>query len=260
MGSIVNLGFIGTGALTSAIVTGLKTDPIIPVSIHLSPRNEQTAAALASRYPDVWVATDNQEVLDNCETVMLALRPQVAHQVLPLLKFRRTHHVVALMATMSRDEVASLVLPAERVTKALPIPMVAHRQGATLIYPFDPAIAALFGSLGRVIEVGDPTEFNTLTVATATFATYFKYLDTIHGWLRDHGVSDSKGRDYVAALFQALANAPEKVPGSGFMQLAAAYATPGGINEQMLRAFTTEHLFEVLREGLDSVHRQISGS
>src|SRR5438552_13200263 len=75
----MKLGFIGTGALTSAIVTGLKSDPAASVSILLSPRNEHIAATLASRYTDVRVATDNQAVLDHCDTIMLAVRPQVAH-------------------------------------------------------------------------------------------------------------------------------------------------------------------------------------
>ena len=80
----MKLGFIGTGALTSAIVTGLKSDPDNSVSILLSPRNEDIAASLASRYRDVRVAPDNQAVLDACDTVMLAVRPQLAHDVLPI--------------------------------------------------------------------------------------------------------------------------------------------------------------------------------
>lgn len=72
--------------------------------------------------------------------------------------------------------------------------MIAHRQGATIIYPPDRSIAALFGGLGNVFEVDDPNEFDALSVVTATFATYFKYLDTIHGWLRDRGVADSRAR------------------------------------------------------------------
>ncbi|WP_244420705.1 NAD(P)-binding domain-containing protein [Mesorhizobium japonicum] len=71
----MKLGFIGTGALTSAIVTGLKSLDGDPVSVVLSPRNEEIAANLASRYPNIRVAADNQAVLDDCDTVMLAMVP-----------------------------------------------------------------------------------------------------------------------------------------------------------------------------------------
>jgi len=68
----------------------------------LSPRNEEIAAELAARYPDVRIASDNQAVLDECDTVMLAVRPQIAHEVLPQLRFRREHHLISLIATLPR--------------------------------------------------------------------------------------------------------------------------------------------------------------
>ena len=66
------------------------------------------------------------------------------------------------------------------------MPMIARRLGATIIYPPDPDVTALFGGLGKVIEVESSSEFDALSVVTATYATYFKYLDTIHRWLKAH--------------------------------------------------------------------------
>ncbi|WP_331374811.1 pyrroline-5-carboxylate reductase [Sinorhizobium chiapasense] len=256
----MKLGFIGTGALTSAIVTGLKSLADDSVSVLLSPRNAEIAAGLSSRYPDVRVATDNQAVLDDCDTVMLAVRPQVAHEVLSELRFRRDHHVVSLIATLSREEIAVLTAPAEKVTKALPMPMIAYGQGATIIYPPDPGTAALFGKLGKAIEIEEPGEFDALSVVTATYATYFKYLDTIHGWLKDRGVGEARARDYIATLFKALAHAPEMAPDAGFMHLAEEYATRGGLNEQVLREMTDRKVFDLFGQSLDGVHRRISKS
>ena len=254
----MKLGFIGTGALASAIVTGLKSVADNDVPVHLSPRNEAIAADLASRFPDVRVAADNQAVLDACDTIMLAVRPQIAHDVLSGLRFRPDHRIISLIATLSREKIAALVSPAERVTKALPMPMVAQRQGPTIIYPPDPDVVAFFGRLGKAIAVADVGEFDALSVATATFATYFKYLDTLHGWLQGHGVADPTARDYVAALFKALAHAPEAAPDADFMHLAQEYATRGGINEQVLRELTDRKLFETFAESLDGVHRRIT--
>lgn len=256
----MKLGFIGTGALTAAIVSGLTSVADYEVSILLSPRNEDIAAGLAARYPGVSVAPDNQAVLDNCDTVMLAVRPQIAHDVLPQLRFRADHHVVSLIATLSREHVATLVNPAERVTKSLPMPMVAHRRGATIIYPSDPLASDLFRKLGKVIEVEDSREFDALSVATATFATYFKYLETLDGWLRKHGVAETRARDYVAGLFEALGSAPAASPDLSFQYLAQDYATKGGINEQVLRELTDRKLFEAFAESLDGVHSRVAGS
>jgi len=256
----MKLGFIGTGALTSAIVTGLKSVPDNSVSVLLSPRNEEIASGLASRYADVQVAADNQAVLDSCDTIMLAVRPQSAHDVLSELRFRPDHHVVSLIATLSREEVAGLIGPVAQVTKALPMPMIAHRQGPIIISPRDERISALFGKLGKVIEIDEAAEFDALSVVTATFATYFKYLDAIQTWLRDHGVADAKARDYVVTLYKALTNAPDTMPDADFMHLARDYATRGGINEQILRELTARGVFDMFAESLDGVHRRITAS
>jgi pyrroline-5-carboxylate reductase len=72
------------------------------VLVLLSPRNKEIAGSLASRYSDVRVAPDNQTVFDNCDTIMLAVQPQIAHDVLPELQFRRGHHVVSLIACPAR--------------------------------------------------------------------------------------------------------------------------------------------------------------
>lgn len=257
----MKLGFIGTGALTAAIVTGLKSVPDNSVSVLLSPRNEGIAAGLASRYADVRVASHNQAVLDGSDTIMLAVRPQIAREVLRGLRFRRSHHIVSLIATVSREEITALTAPAEQVTRALPMPMIAHRLGATIVCPADSVVAAFFGTLGEVIEVENSSEFDALSVTTATFASYFQYLETIHTWLKQHGVADAKARDYVAALFKALGSAPETMPNTGFMQMAAEeYATRGGLNEQVLRELTTQGVFDAFAKSLDGIHRRILAS
>ncbi|HET7267040.1 MAG TPA: pyrroline-5-carboxylate reductase [Oleiagrimonas sp.] len=254
----MSIGFIGTGALTAAIVSGLQTLAEGPASVMLSPRNAQIAAELAARFPDVRIAEDNQAVLDQCDTIVLAVRPQVADAVLPALRFRKDHHVITLIGILSREAVADMVAPAEHVTKALPMPMIAHGLGATLVCPPDPHTSALFGRLGKVIEVDDAAQFDALSTATASFATYFRYIDTMQTWLRRHDVPDATARDYLSGLFKALATAPEKAPNADFEQLASEYATRGGINEQMVRELADQGVFERVAQGLEAVHARIT--
>ncbi|MDX8524713.1 pyrroline-5-carboxylate reductase [Mesorhizobium sp. MSK_1335] len=255
----MKLGFVGTGALSSAIVTGLKSLPGETTPVVVSPRSEEIAADLAARYADVRVAADNQSVLDQCDAVMLAVRPQIARDVLRELRFRPDHHVISLIAMVSREEIAGLVAPAAHVGKALPMPMIARLQGATIICPPDPTVAAFFGRLGGVIEVEDQSEFDALTVVTATYASYFKYLDTIHGWVRSQGVAGDKTRAYITSIYKALANAPDTAPDEDFIHLSRDYATRGGINEQVLRELTERGTFDAFAESLGRAHQRIIG-
>jgi pyrroline-5-carboxylate reductase len=111
----MKLGFVGTGAMTSAIVTGLGFASLRAESIWLSPRNPVLAEDLARRFENVSVASSNQEVLDKCETVVLAVRPQIARKVLSELRFRPDHHVISIMSTISQRTLSELVSPARKI-------------------------------------------------------------------------------------------------------------------------------------------------
>src|SRR5260370_34611660 len=83
----MTLGIIGVGTIAAAVVEGLQTtsarSPIV-----LSPRNEQRASLLASKFAEVQVAPTNQAVLDASAIVVIAARPQIAPTVLFGLRFR----------------------------------------------------------------------------------------------------------------------------------------------------------------------------
>src|ERR1700736_1555768 len=100
--SNMKLGFIGTGEITSSIVTGLCSSVTMPHSIRLSPRNTAIAKKLANRFNGVSISSGNQEVLDHCDTIVIAVRPQVARDVLSELHYQ----VVSLVSSLSLRSVS----------------------------------------------------------------------------------------------------------------------------------------------------------
>jgi len=256
---LVKLGFVGTGAITSAIVTGLSSGDGEHGSILLSPRNPGIAADLANRFPNVSVASSNQDVLDSSEMILLAIRPQIALEVISDLRFRPEHRVISVVAGFSFRRVSHLVRPALRVTRAVPLPSVAHRRGPTAIYPPDPIVGGLFSTLGAAIEVEREDEFNALCTATATAASYFAFADTVVSWLVGQGVPPAKARDYIGRIFSELGNTAIDAPERSFKAFASDHATLGGINEQVLAHLVDHGVFEALSAALDAVMRRISG-
>jgi pyrroline-5-carboxylate reductase len=253
----LGIGFIGTGAITSAIVNGLSAVSRDRHSILLSPRNALVSSGLASKYEHVRVALDNQTVLNESDVVFLAMRPQVAPQILSKLSFRPDHHVVSLVATLSLEQVSVLVAPAARVTRAVPLPSVALRQGPTAIYPPDPLVSDLFGELGLAINVASRAEFDALCVATAVIASYFDFADTVTGWLVRHGVNQAEARGYIARMLLGLATASVASPQEPFASLSNEHATSGGLNEQFNAYLRGQRVCAILDEGLDAVLRRI---
>ncbi|HWL80601.1 MAG TPA: pyrroline-5-carboxylate reductase [Roseomonas sp.] len=245
----MKLGFIGVGTITAAIVEGLcKTQP--EIEIILSPRNAETAAALAARYGNVRVAVGNQAVLDESEIVVLAVRPQIADEVLRALRFRGDHHVLSLIATVSLDYLRSATAPAGRVTRAVPLPMVAMQEGPTAIFPGDEKVRSLFERIGTAIVLENEAEFDVFTAATAVMASYFAFAGTVTGWMERGGISPEKARAFVGQMLQGLSRtAPER----DFATLADEHQTRGGINEQVVRHVAPGGVIPDLDAALDAV-------
>ena len=73
----MNLGFIGTGKITSSVVTGICRSKISFKKIILSPRNRNIAKKLKKKFRKVSIAKNNQEIVNSCNWVFLAVTPTV---------------------------------------------------------------------------------------------------------------------------------------------------------------------------------------
>lgn len=110
----------------------------------------------------VHVGRDNQDVADRCDLLCLAVRPQVAQQVLSQLHLTSTHYILSFIATWNRERIAALMPEVKHIVRLAPLPMVAQAMGPTIIYPDDHVATELFASLGAAIPVKDEDAFDSL--------------------------------------------------------------------------------------------------
>ncbi|PLU19633.1 pyrroline-5-carboxylate reductase, partial [Sinorhizobium medicae] len=178
----MHIGFIGTGAITEAMVTGMIGSGLGIAEILVSPRNAEIAARLAGRFPLVRIARDNQEAVDASDVLFLAVRPQIAEEVIPRLRFRKGQTVVSVIAATDRSRLLSWIDEEVDLTQAIPLPFVAEREGVTAIFPPSRDIAAIFEALGTPVECETKEEYDLLAVASALMATYLGILDRATGW------------------------------------------------------------------------------
>ena len=83
----MNLGFLGAGAITDAVVQGMHAAGNEGHEIHLSPRSEARSRALAARYERVVREDSNAAVVAKSDIVFLAVRPQQMPELVGL-RFR----------------------------------------------------------------------------------------------------------------------------------------------------------------------------
>jgi pyrroline-5-carboxylate reductase len=244
-------GVLGVGAIGAAIVTGLCENVDDAPRVVLSPRNAEIAAGLAQRFPSVDVAVDNQAVVDGAPVVIVCVRPQVAQTVLAELRFPADQVVVSAMAGVPVTTLERLVAPATDITRVIPLPSVARRDGITPVHPPNATATALFDRLGETVEIADGKAFEAFSASTATIAAHFAYLNAVAAWLEAQEIPPPAATRYVASMFAGLAEATRS--GERFEQLAREHATAGGINEQFLNELEQRGTFEHVSRGLQRV-------
>lgn len=254
----LTFGFVGTGTITEAVITGLCKTEFAGNRIAVSPRSETIARRLAERHANVMVGDSNQDVIDRSDLVFLAIRPQIAEEVVRELRFRPDHHVVSFIAATPLDKLAVWIDQPVRLTQAVPLPFVADLLGATAIYPPDESVAGIFSALGTAVEVKSKREYDLLAAGSAVMATYFGILNTVSGWLEDKGLSKDATGAYLRQLFSGLANAAQTKPDATFHTLIEEHSTKGGLNEQVLTDFLAGGGGRALADALDRVFERIT--
>ena len=82
----MKLGFIGTGKITSSVITGICSSNISFKKILVSPRNRNVARELKKQFRKVSIAKNNQAILNSCSWVFLAVTPSVGQKIIKKFK------------------------------------------------------------------------------------------------------------------------------------------------------------------------------
>ena len=254
----VCIGFIGSGAITEAMVTGLAGADHGPSKIIVSARNEATSARLAANFVSVEVGLSNQAIVDRADVIVLAIRPQVAEGVIKALTFRPGQRIISVIAATPLPLLHSWIEADVKIVQAIPLPFVAQRTGVTAIYPPDADVAALFNLLGRSVECDNKDDYDLLAAASALMSTYFGVLQSAGNWLGERGLPGDKVKDYLSHLFASLSGVALASGSKSFHELSVEYATPGGLNEQVLRDFNQQGGERALQVAMDNVLKRIA--
>jgi pyrroline-5-carboxylate reductase len=256
---IKKIGFIGTGSITEAVVTGLAQGAGSMPEVWLSPRNAEVAARLKQQFSFVRVGSDNQDVADNCDVLCLAVLPQVAKEVLTAIRFRPAHHILSFIATLNHTHLGELVPGVSKITRLAPLPMVAQLSGPTIIFPTDDIARELFAPLGEAICVESEVEFDALFGATALMASYFSMLENYAQWLVSKDVPYESAKDFLGTFYQGLTGIA-RGSSESFAALAAACSTKGGLNEQVASDLAREGFPDMSRRAIERVYQRIRNS
>lgn len=246
----MRLGFIGVGAIASAVIEGLLSHS--PREIVLSPQSVLRSEALAAKWPSLVRAASNLEVTERSDVVFLAMRPAQLEQALAGVRFEARHTVVSFVTGLSLAELQALA-PASIVARVLPLPFIRQGAGPVLLYPVLPVTRELFAPLGDVIEPRNEDELKAMGGVSGFMSSHFALAEHLQVWLAGRGVPDESASLYVRSMFSALGVAGLAATEAQQPHLVAEHETPGGLNQRVRSALNDQGWFDAPGLAMDAV-------
>ena len=84
----IKIGFIGGGNMARSLIAGLIADGIAPSQLIVSAPSKETRQALETHFT-IQTSEDNQSLVDHCDVIVLAVKPQVLKSVMTQLNLSK---------------------------------------------------------------------------------------------------------------------------------------------------------------------------
>ena len=254
----MKLGFIGTGKITSSVITGICTSKISFQKILVSRRNRNIAQKLKKRFRKVNIAKTNQEVVDKCNWVFLSVTPKVGKKILPKLKFRSNQKVVSFIATINLSQLKKVLGKKIKIVRAIPLPPISLKKGPVPICPPDKQVKGFFNKIGTTVEIKNEKLSKNFWATSAMMAPFYDILKVLSDWLVKRGIKRNEAQKYITSLFVALSEDSVINSKKDLKYLVKDSQTPKGLNEQAVKQLRKAGFYRSLEKSLNSILRRLN--
>lgn len=210
----MKLGFIGAGNMGAALMCGLLKQAFPPEQIAVHTHTQARQQFLADKY-HVIAKEDNQAVVDFADVVFLAVKPNVAAEVLaeiaPTLATKKVV-LVSMVAGLSLEKLAAATNHHQAIMRIMPNVNAAINAGVCAVVknantPAEVAnqVQALLQKTGEVFEVSEE-QFAIFTALAGSAPAYvYAFIDAMAKAGVNYGLKKAMAVKLVAAMMAGSA-------------------------------------------------------
>jgi len=254
----MKLGFIGTGKITSSVVIGICRSKITFTKILLSPRNRNVAKKLKKQFRKVSIAKNNQEIVNSCNWIFLAVTPSVGQKIIKNLKFKSGQTIVSFISTMTLLQLKKAIKVKAKIVRAIPLPPISLRKGPVPIFPPNKKVKNFFNKLGTTVEIGNEKLSKNFWATSGMYASFYELLSTMSNWLVKRGIKRDKAQKYITSLFVALSEDAVVNSKKDLKHLVKESQTPRGLNEQGVKELRKAGFYRSTEKTLNSILKRLN--
>ena len=255
----MKLGFIGTGNISSDVITGICKSKLSFKKIIISKRNKKKSQFLKKKFKNkIIIARNNQDVIDNSDWIFLGVLPKVGEKILPDLKFKSNQTLVSFMSTVNLKQLKKITNKKGNIVRAIPMPPISLGKGPVALYPPNKKVKNFFDKLGTSIEIKSEKLSNNFWAISGTMASFYELLKVLSDWLIKRGLKKSDAQRYVISLYSALAQLAEVHSSKNLRKFVLESQTPGGLNWQGVNELRKSGYFKSLEKSVNNILKRLN--
>jgi len=254
----MNLGFIGTGTIALSVITGIFKSKIYFNKIYISKRNKKNSQKLKKKYKKVFIAKNNQEILDKCNWIFLSVTPTVGNKIIKELKFKSSQTIISFISTITLSQLKKAIKVKTKIVRAIPLPPISLKKGPVPIFPPNSKVRKFFNQLGATVEIKNEKSSINFWSTSGMMAPFYQLLSTMIDWLVKRGVKKNDAQKYITSLFLALSEDAVVKSKKDLKYLVKESQTPKGLNEQGVKELTRAGFYRSIEKTLNNIHKRLS--
>tara|TARA_B100001559_G_scaffold41939_1_gene31021 strand:- start:1391 stop:2158 length:768 start_codon:yes stop_codon:yes gene_type:complete len=254
----MKLGFIGTGKIASSVITGISNSNIKFKQIIVSPRNKKIANNLKKKFRKIYIAKNNQEVIDKSSWIFLSVTPNVGMKIIKDLKFKKNQTVISFISTINLAQLKKMVKVKLNIVRAIPLPPISLKKGPVPICPPNKSVKSFFDKIGSTIQIKNEKLSQNFWSTSGMMASYYDMLRVMSDWLVKKGIKRNDAQKYITSLFLALSEDAVVNSKKDLKFLVKESQTPKGLNEQGLKEMSKKGVYKSVINTLNSIHKRLN--
>jgi pyrroline-5-carboxylate reductase len=253
----MKLGFIGTGKIASAVITGILKSNISFKKILISERNKLISQKLKKKFKKIEIIKDNQKIIDSSDWIFLSVTPTVGEKIIKKLKFKKNQTIISFISTITLKQLKKAIKVKSKIIRAIPLPPISLKKGPIPICPPNRRVKFFFDKIGSTIEIKNEKSSINFWSTSGMMAPFYEMLRVMTDWLVKRGVKRDNAQKYITSLFLALSEDAVANSKKDLKYLVKESQTPKGLNEQGVKELTKVGFYKSLEKTLNSIHKRL---
>ena len=250
--------------MARSLIGGLINSGVSTTSLYVSDVNTDSLDSLKNDF-GVNTYESNQQLLDNCEIIVLAVKPQVMKDVVSPLSIPTDSHplFITIAAGIRVESIQNWIGNKVAIVRAMPNTPALVQTGATGLYANNQtseeqkqAAESILRAVGLTIWVDEESQMDAVTALSGSGPAYlFLVMEAMEQAGIELGLSQENARLLaIQTAFGAakLALEIEESPAT----LREKVTSPGGTTEQALRVFNESQLKDIFNKAMSAAQER----